>query len=308
MRSLVQKLINHAPQYHLFQAMRLLETDFDEKMRYRLTSAPTLGFPSADLKSVRVDANGTLILESTYFGLYGVDGPLPAYLLQAAAQDDEKGELFRAFLDIFNNRFYQLLFEAWKRGRSALFLKNKSSRYRQHLSSIAQQVSGSVSSQKPYPYVGLLGARVHSAEALRGLLQDHLKITVQVLQFVPVWMPISAVSPLGVNSVLGDNMLIGNRVLDFSQKICIQIGPLKYKKARKLFPDTKEYQSFCHLINEYIGGFVQFRLCLKVFFYNSYMQSLGETGMQLGYSTWLGERDPKRPCVFLFNGENHKCH
>lgn len=298
MSSLVEKLIQDAPQYHLFQAMRLLEADsLHPKTPYKLSSAPALSFPASDLKNVYWDDRGILILESSYFGLYGVDGPLPAYLLQAAAADDEKGEVFRAFLDIFNHRFYTLLFQAWKRGRSSLFLENKNSRYKQHLESIAQSVSGCMSNM--YPYAGLLGARVHSAEALRSLLQDYLKMPVSISQFIPVWMPVASIPSLGVNSILGDNMLLGTRVLDLSQKISIRIGPLKSPKAFQLLPNTNRYRSLCALIKQYLGHWIQFEIVLQVIFKNSHMGALGDASIQLGYSTWLGEKGTPFNCIRL---------
>jgi len=277
--------LNDASQYNLFQVMFLLEQN-GFKDRFRIIPAVELAFPASDMKRAYLDAKGNIIIETTYLGLYGVNAPLPFYFLEVASRADEKGEVFRSFLNIFNNRIYQLLFETWKRGKSVLYLSNEESRYKYYLEALAQQLLPK-HNLRAYAYVGLFGSRVHNAEGLKGILQNYLKFPVAIEQFVPVWVSIKESSNI-IPYCLGDNTILGDKILDHCQKIRIYIGPVKFDKISWIFGDKKESYNLVNLIQKYVGLLIQFDIVLKIHFDDREIRGLGKHSLQLNFSTWLG--------------------
>lgn len=125
-------LRERAREMTLGQALRLLE-----RLHTDTASLPpfaqdvfirphlSLAFPAADITEVRTpdDPDAPAVppfwrLTTTLLGLYGTMGPLPTFyteeLLEEARNDDS---LTRDFLDIINNHFYHLLYDAERQNR-----------------------------------------------------------------------------------------------------------------------------------------------------------------------------------------------
>lgn len=128
---LKELLCRHAREMTLGQALRLLERAHadagsalppfarDVFVRPHLS----LAFPATDLTEVQGPSGPDTPppawrLTTTLLGLYGTMGPLPTFyteeLLEEARNDDS---LTRDFLDIINNHFYHLLYDAERQNR-----------------------------------------------------------------------------------------------------------------------------------------------------------------------------------------------
>lgn len=125
-------LLDHAREMTLGQALRLLDRAHasapslppfarDVFIRPHLS----LAFPAADITDIQGPADPEAPsappawrLTTTLLGLYGTTGPLPTFyseeLLEEARNDES---LTRDFLDIINNHFYHLLYDAERRNR-----------------------------------------------------------------------------------------------------------------------------------------------------------------------------------------------
>ena len=107
-----------------------------EKLRFRHDH--TLTFSTADVSLLRfeVDSGGAASWEepgsahakdgikahitSTFLGLSGAVSPLPTYMAEEVAHDDDGTPVLRNFLDIFHHRFLSLIYRAVTRFDFAL--------------------------------------------------------------------------------------------------------------------------------------------------------------------------------------------
>ncbi len=88
----IEKLIATPWQFNLFKAMSLIEKhwatplELEKGISERVLFKPykELGFPATDVRSCELDnqGRGRLSLSTSFLGLYGVDAPMPHYLLK----------------------------------------------------------------------------------------------------------------------------------------------------------------------------------------------------------------------------------
>ncbi len=299
--ALIQDLLEHAPDYDYFQALSLLEACCAGPKPGRsglaapvkLRPAPEISFPAADIRRCTSDGQGRFDFELNFLGLYGVDGPLPHFFLEAVAGQDDPGKALRAFLDVFNQRLYQLLFLGWRKlndhGRMA-----PGSLYDRYLGALA---GGGAGEGQSLAYAGLLGGRVKNAEGLLGLLEDFLRMPVAVRQHQPCWVPLARRPGLGSAGadplVLGENCSLGDRVLDVSRKILIRIGPISSDQSLELLPGQARAGDLATLIRQYLHPTIEFDLELLIAAEPGPPLQLGRQPAILGWGAPLGERDAR---------------
>jgi type VI secretion system protein ImpH len=202
--------------------------------------------------------------------------------------DDNGGKALRAFLDIFNHRLYALYYQAWKKYRPTFHLHEPSNPYLKMVSAISgwsvKEDQGST-----LAYAGLLGKRVRNAYALEGLLNDYLApMPVKVKQFQSRWVTVKSDATLGSDGIrLGDNALLGNKVLDVSGKIDIQIGPVSPQESMQLMPTTSHGQALIELVNRYLPPSLDYDLVILITSGTVNAEPLGSDQLVLGWSTWL---------------------
>jgi len=282
-----QYIVNNIQQFNLFNAVRLLQNQLSTVKELKINIVPheSIAFPVSDIKNIHLQLlpkNPQIILETTYFGLYGVHAPLPFYLLQETLREDKSGEIFRALLNIFNHRFYQLLFNAWKRGKSALYLENVNNNG--HYTRYLRALSGNLLTDfQTLAYTGLFNSQVHHAAGLKTILQHFIRMPVVVEQFIPMWVPLEAPE----NYVLGHNTVLGNSVLETAQKIVITFGPILESKAMIWISNNNENllqrHQLYNLIRRYAGFNLQFDIYLKI------KTKRHHKTFKLGWSAWLGK-------------------
>lgn len=297
--ALIQDLLDHGPDYDFFQAVSLVEACCAGPQPLagglaaplKLRPAPEISFPAADIRRCRFDAQGRIDFELNFLGLYGVDGPLPHFFLETVASQDDPGKVMRAFLDIFNQRLYQLLYLGWKKfndhGR-----QSQSSLYERYLSAVAGLGAADASGQS-LAYAGLMGSRIKNAEGLVGLLNDFLQMPVSIRQHFPCWVRLSNRPALGADGeerlVLGENCTLGDRVLDVSRKILIRIGAVPVSQAVALLPGRERALELGRLIRQYLNPTIEFDIELLVSSEPGPPTRLGIQEAILGWSAGLGE-------------------
>lgn len=191
---LVQNIAADASQYDYFQIVRILESvwgpyqehknPLDSKVIFR--PCKEINFPAADVRRARLTGNGKLSVELNFMGLYGVDAAVPQYIITTALHEDEAGEATKAFLDIFNHRFYVLLYQAWKKYHPAISLEHKSSKFYRYINALSGSDSD-IPDFESLGFAGLNGQQNRSATALNGLLRDMIGAPVEIEQYIPCW-------------------------------------------------------------------------------------------------------------------------
>jgi type VI secretion system protein ImpH len=294
--ALIRDLTDDAARFEFFQAVRLLEATStaprasEDRLQgaVRLRTAPELSFPAADLRRAYLDDDGVMVLEAGFLGLYGVDAPLPAYFWESVAQGEESGQCLRAFLDLFGSRLYELLYLAWKKTRAHLCEPGDFNLLEAYLFAL----SGAPRSQRRdlvMAYAGGYGRRVKGAAVLAGMLGEQLGVPAQVEEFVPCWVDVGPVSVLGQKGMtLGDDLVLGTRVLDIGRKINIVFGPLPEARALDLLPGRLGAKELKGLVGGYLEPTLEFDVTFLVEVAAG-VRRLGCDPIQLGWTSCLDD-------------------
>lgn len=295
----IRGILDSAAAHDFTQVAYLLEQHWPERGKIgdgldrwcRFRPASETSFPAADIRRCRYDDQGRLDIQLNFLGFYGVDAAMPHYFSDLAMQDDDGGRALRAFLDIFNHRLYALYYQAWKKYRPTFHLDEPSNPYLRMVSAIA---GWSVDEQQGngLSYAGLLGRRVRNAQALEGLLNDYLtSIPVRVKQFQARWVSVKNDVPLGCDELrLGDNLLLGDEVLDISSKIDVMVGPMAPQASMRLMPTTAKGRSLIDLVKRYLPPSIDFDLVIQITSGAVDAEPLGSDQLVLGWSTWLQDQ------------------
>jgi type VI secretion system protein ImpH len=315
--NIIERLFREGHRFNFFQAVYLLEKMYQDiappgktgpldKEIIRFRPHPSLSFPPTDILKIQRenDADGREIIRmSLYFmGLYGVASPLPNFISELIATQEEETLPLQAFLDIFNHRIYSLFYRSWKKYRYYLQFedegKDEFSHYMLSLLGLGTRALADLVGVPPtrlIAYSGIIGHRVHSSEGLRGLLSDYLGgIEVNILEFMPRWVNISERICLGskeegVKMRLGENVVIGEKILDCSSKFRVALGPLSLKEYLRFLPDGVDTQALYRLIRFYATEQLDFDVELRLKTKEVPPLQLGSELAQLGRTIWLGE-------------------
>lgn len=211
-----------------FQYLHQLESQGIAIETVNMQPAASLSFTTKQIKKLQqLGDDYQLIL--TFMGLYGVQSPLPDYFLQQALF--ARGACLRAFLNLFNQRFYELLYQAWKK-------------------------SHPIHAQHPYLHYlqALLGAKELKPHQLilsnlsrrpRWSLSTMLSFMPWKIrmQQVPQWQPISLPTKLGQQQhALGDNVLLGRHLLTNVLQIkLMQTVPHHHREIQQLLARLYHY-------------------------------------------------------------------
>ena len=296
---LVENIAADASQYDYFQIVRMLESVWGQSYAHKnplnakvsFRPAKEINFPAADVRRARQTDNGKLSVELNFMGLYGVDAAVPQYIITTALHEDDAGEATKAFLDIFNHRFYVLLYQAWQKYHPAISLENKASKYYRYINALSGSDSDG-SSLESLGFAGLNGQHNRSATALNGLLQDMVGAPVEIKQFIPCWKTVSAKVIVGGSGnqamALGDNMVLGTQILDVEGKVQINVGPLSIERAFAMLPGTEGAAALGSVLGQYLGDSMEFDTTLMVEGVTGPAPALGSEGLRLGWRMWLG--------------------
>ena len=130
-----EKLESEFFEFDFFQAVRLLERMFPERVPVGLDGPPadeiarfrahlSMAFPPSQIIALdpQDDERPNHLFTITFFGLYGPSGVLPAHYTQLLLDlvRDVRGperRSLRDWLDLFNHRFISLFYRAWEKYR-----------------------------------------------------------------------------------------------------------------------------------------------------------------------------------------------
>ncbi|KZN59207.1 hypothetical protein N473_03360 [Pseudoalteromonas luteoviolacea CPMOR-1] len=288
----IAALLDAPWQFSLFKAMSLIEKHWamegeleqGASQRVLVSTYKELGFPASDIRACELllSQRGRLKLETAFLGLYGVDAPMPHYLLEQAANDEEMGARTRAFLDIFNHILYCQLYQSWK--KSQINLAGVGARqFDQMVAAIYENSQGESSK------LNLASANQTSAAGLQQVLRQGLKQpNLQIADNMVEWQEVTEKPPISAeNSVtLGQDSLLGGQVLITGNRVQIDIGPLSEAQARALFPNGKEGKKMHKLLAWHTGSKMAWQVKILIEVKEQHPVPLGEC--ELGISSCMG--------------------
>jgi type VI secretion system protein ImpH len=104
---------------------------------------------------------------------------------------------------------------------------------------------------------------------------------------------------------LGDNMVLGNQILDVGGNIQINLGPLSVEQAFTLLPGTENAAAMGNVLGQYLGDSIAFDTTLLIEGATGSAPALGSEGLRLGWRMWLGEATGE-PYSIRISGAEYK--
>jgi type VI secretion system protein ImpH len=258
-----------------------------------------------------------------WMGLYGADGVLPPHVSEhGLSADDEPPSPLRAFLDLFHQRLYTLLYQAWHKPRPSLHRPGQNAPNRRDarrfaalagldtaspLPEVSTADASPVSVLRLAAFAGRLGAMGRNAEGLQAILEGvlpcglRIRIEENVLRRYPIPQPIRLETGI---SRLGHLPPLGRTVADRSSAFRIHVGPLGSSAYRDLLPGGRLAQRIADIVRRYVPD----RLDYDVRLHRSPSAStdvvLGDRTARLDATTILGRpRAGRRTVRYVPTGE-----
>jgi len=271
-------------------------------------------YPPTDLRSVSFNDN-ELTFVLNFLGLYGINSPLPrCYHEQIPMQQSIFGENevpLQNFLDIFNNRFYWLNYQAWKKYKYYYHLREgKNNKTAQRINAFIGKGTNFVKKESKISHYtllkfsGLLSNRVRNKAGLLIILNYIFTfIKIRIKEFVPKWVKISNVPQLGHadNSEslrLGINSFLGNSALDYMSKICIEIGPISFEKYMTFIPNSENSNKLKELLTLYLNDGLEYDVKIILKSETIAEVAWNDDRIKLGSSLWIGMPQEETSIVY----------
>ncbi len=314
--NLIKAVVDDGSRFEFFQALRLFENLWRDRGMVgrgldrwvRLRPAPEITFPASDIRRVGYRDDGAVEIEANFMGLYGVDAPVPLYLVDMVALGDEPAHRLRAFMDIFNHRLYALFYLAWKKYRAVVQLEQSNSVFRKYVG----YTSGMTADDSfiDLRYAGSIAMRGCSASTIAATASNLLGgVPVEVRQFEACWVPLAEPfalsSPDGQSAALGESIVLGDEVLDLSSKIAVEVGPVAPTFAMQMLPGTRTGRAIVALLDRMLGPTGAFDIRIKIDSGTRNLPALGSDTIVLGWSAWIGESSSE-PQVIDVPGSSYR--
>jgi type VI secretion system protein ImpH len=303
----------------------------EEAVRFR--AHLSLNFPASEVYEIlsRGEGRPVPLMTVTFMGLTGPKGVLPSHYteLLLRLEREARGEVrhaLRDWFDLFNHRLISLFYRAWEKYRFPLAYERREAfgaepdpftnslfsliglglrplRGRLRVEKVTaegrRELLGRIDDLALLHFSGLLAQRPRSVIGLRTLLENYFGLPLQVIQFRGQWLGLDATNQShlgGGNSLLGMNLVAGERVWDVQSKVRLQLGPLRRAQFDALLPDRspvaerKVFFLLCHLTRLYLGPDFDFDVQLVLRAADVPACQLAQSeglGPRLGWNTWL---------------------
>jgi type VI secretion system protein ImpH len=328
--SLADRLFRDSRSFDFFQAVRILErlgTERDpqplgavgedhpadrEAVAFRV--APSLSFATSTV--AKIENPDRPELTTTFFGLTGPDGILPAhYTALLIARVRQKDPTLGRFLDLFHHRLISLLVRAWKKNRLPIQCETHTANDAgiKALTALvglgtAGQENRSVVPDGAYLHLsGFFARHPRTALGLEGSLSDYFGLPVKVEQLVGQWLYLDAANraampslgnPEGLHNQLGRDATIGHRLWDVQCKVRLAVGPLDRFDFESLMPQGAARKPFDAMVRQYLG--LEYDVDLQLLVRPEEVPWLAldhdeDRRGRLGHNTWLRSQHFGKP-------------
>lgn len=307
---IIEELNRHGPSFHVWQAVwigeNISKTLVPQRKDYlldqtglRFQPSERYEFPPRDIKEISFN-NNEINYTLTFMGLYGINSPLPrCYHEQVPIQQRTLGANevpLQNFFDIFNNRFYWLYYQAWKKYRYYLYFNSGSeNKITERIKSFvgvgfSNKKKSLISDYTLLKFSSLFSQRARSKNGLEILLKYIFKdYKINVKEFTPQWIELHDIPGLGSqNYVLGQNSFIGKSIMDCMSRITLEIGPINFEDYLNFLPGTKLSNRLVELLKLYVNDGLEFDFMFKIKSDTIISISWDDVRLKLGSTLWLG--------------------
>ena len=306
----------------LFAALRLLEGAQPDRARLgysllaeedpvRLDQALLLEFARTEITRLEESRGAATshraVLEQTAIGLLGPNGALPyswtehAHELSRSAYRQQRDSSFIAWINVLQRRQIGLLYRAWSDSQSVVGMDRPSQPHPlgDRLRALAGLELADANTRDhiapgfKMAFAAVLSRRVRSPQPLAAMLAYHFDAPVRVEEFVARWLdiPVDQRTRVGVQfNRLGHDAVAGARVWDCATRFRLYIGPLSLARYRDFLPHGHAYAELADLVTLYAGVEYEWDLVPILEAPQVPYSWLGNEGLLLGWSSWLGVR------------------
>ena len=276
-------------------------------VRYR--AMPSLAFPAADVDHCELHGGGYrqfLDVTVTFMGLFGPASPLPAFYTERVIQAQDQKSPSRDLMDVFNHRCISLLQLCWDKYRYyTQFQPDGADQYTHWLVSLlgvdAQTltVATPLRWHKLLPFAGVLANNVCSMDLLCRMTAHYFslpQVRVQPWIYREIVIAGDQRNCMGIAQCsLGEDLVLGESVGDFSGKFALCILGLSRDQYESFLPGAAGYQELVALVRFLLKDPLTFDLHLEYQADDEESARLGDSGCRLGWHCCLGE--PATPDV-----------
>lgn len=279
----------------------------DEPVLFR--SAPSLGFPAADIAAIRSAAGDGAAtwpaeMEVSFLGLYGPSSPLPAFWTERIVMDEDGAANLRDVLDLFGHGLVGLAYRIWRQHRLHLRFDGRAgdpgSRAVLALAGVLaepERRDDGLDLPRLLPVCGLLAQYSRSGEVVRRVVAGYFGVPAVVEEWLPRMAPIPEDQrfDLGASGIaLGATTVLGEAVPDVAGAVCVVLGPLSARQFAAFLPGGTDRRALTALLHLAIRQPVECRIDLILDPGEPGGLVLG--GGRLGWTSWLGDAGTERRC------------
>lgn len=284
--------------YQLVELLTRLEPMASQSLLF--SSNPSLGFAPADVSELRPIDDGRWLMSTHFLGLSGAQSPLPSFMLERLATEDEHG-IKRPFFDFFNHRIITLVHEIWRKYRYYLRFESGATDVVSSqffalvgLGDAHLRAETPINWCKMLSYAGTLAGRSRSPQVVAGIVAHCFDLEdVYIRQWEKRELRINPEQKctLGMNNVsLGQNSVIGDVATDISGKFTICLSGLTRARFEDFLPSGKEFLPLCTLVEFMLREPLAYDLELSLNHSEPMQVQLTPNhDVKLGWSSFLGE-------------------
>ena len=270
---------------------------------------PSLHFSGTVMDSLQEGPDGTIRLLVNFFGLCGVNGPMPLEFTSMVFQRSHNhyDRTIQRFLDIVNHPFLRLYYRAYADHTAAICFDRPDDNILEQIFKIllAQPDGTADSRKKRYLWFAqsahLVSAR-RSGRSLFHVLSDVLHVPVSIEERVTGQydIPRHYLCRLGARNQaqLSVNTQIGRHFLSNTKKIRIHFGPLSFRRYCSFLPQQRLFPLTASVISRFFENPMEYDFIFRLKTETLPPTRLDRT-VALGHSAWLGRPQGQETSVSL---------
>lgn len=313
MSELLKELFNRGHEFNVFQALVLLEEYYKNantdgyglwEKAICFSSDPQIAFPGSDIVRVYGDDSRINILVS-FLGLMGISSPLPNYFIEYGAMHGDERCALIDLIKIFENRFYYLFFKIWKKCYPFSIPENDIFRFINTQSSIyAEEESGEPTFKvNELTFCSsILSGTSANINSLIDIISDCCEgVKVDIEQWNPQWVNMDNSRMLGVDLILSENAILGERILDCSGKFTVVLELNSSHSIKSFNAGTTIISSIFKVLQVYLPQFPDYDVKVKFTSENMDSVILGSGNAALGIDSICGilQGDHTEYCLII---------
>jgi type VI secretion system protein ImpH len=307
---ILSELKEGAFRYDFFHALRRIENEHKKhskigsdcgnlELPIRFGQKPSLEFPASTLQSLEESTDGRPpLLNQSFFGLFGSNGPLPIHITEHAHDRmfNASDKTLVDFLNIFHNRFIALFYRAWAVSNKAVdYDRPEEAQFPKFIASFIgcynDNPSDIISQKAKCFYMPEMISEARSQESLEIILSKYFKLNAIIEPCTRRTIPVPAeyMTSLGKkseNGILGAGAFLGSTWQDIQNNFRVILGPISLERLKELLPTGASFRALKEWISFYTSNRLNWDVQLILEAGEVPSTQLG-SGSQLGWTSWL---------------------